>query len=240
MLLPALARAKETARGISCLNNMKQLVTAWVTYSDDFNDMLVTNTILPNTNSWAAGWMDWAEANDPDNTNIYNLMYPNGNLWAYTRSLGIYKCPSDPSTVTIQGTTYPRIRSVSLNGRLNGGDWVLAPISEFNNPNKLSAIYNPGPATRFAFLDERAESIDDGFFGVDMLHADADAEVVNIPANYHNGCSSISFADGHGEIHRWLDLRTEPPMAPYAALGNVATPNDQDVAWLQQHCTSPQ
>lgn len=240
MLLPALARAKETARGISCLNNMKQLATAWVTYSDDYNDMLVTNTILANTNSWAAGWMDWAQATDPDNTNIYNLMYPNGNLWTYTRSLGIYKCPSDPSTVTIQGTTYPRIRSVSLNGRLNGGDWGLAPISEFNNPNKLSAIYNPGPAMRFAFLDERADSIDDAFFGVDMLHSDAEAEVVNIPANYHNGCSSISFADGHGEIHRWRDSRTEPPMAPYTTEGNVPTPDDQDVAWLQQHCTSPQ
>jgi prepilin-type N-terminal cleavage/methylation domain-containing protein len=240
MLLPALGRAKETARGVSCLNNMKQLAVAWVTYSGDYNDTLVINTILANTNSWAAGWMDWADASDPDNTNIYNLMLPHGNLWAYTQSLGIYKCPSDPSTVTIHGTTYPRVRSVSLNGRLNGSDWGLAPISDFNNPSKLSAIYNPGPATRFAFLDERADSIDDAFFGVDMLHVNSDAEVVNIPANYHNGCSSISFADGHGEIHRWLDRRTEPSMTPYTTLGNVATPNDLDVAWLQQHCTSSQ
>jgi prepilin-type N-terminal cleavage/methylation domain-containing protein len=239
MLLPALARAKETARGTSCLNNMKQLADAWVTYSGDFNDMLVTNAILPNTNSWAAGWMDWAEATDTDNTNIYNLMYPNGDLWAYTGSLGIYKCPSDPSTVTIQGTTYPRVRSVSLNGRLNGGDWALSPISDFSNPNKLSAIYSPGPATRFAFLDERADSIDDGYFGVDMVHYDAEGELANIPANYHNGCSSISFADGHGEIHRWLDPRSEPPMVPYTTLSYVATPNGPDIAWLQQHSTSP-
>jgi prepilin-type N-terminal cleavage/methylation domain-containing protein/prepilin-type processing-associated H-X9-DG protein len=239
MLLPALSHAKETARGISCLNNMKQLTIAWVSYSGDYNDLLVTNTILPNTNSWAAGWMDWADADDTDNTNIYNLMLPNGNLWAYTKSLGIYKCPSDPSTVTIQGTTYPRVRSTSINGRLNGGDWVLAPIADFNNPNKISAIYNPGPASRFAFLDERADSIDDGFFGVDMIHSNGAAEFANIPANYHNGCSSISFADGHAEIHRWLDSRSEPPMVPFTTLGNVSTPNDLDLAWLQQHCTSP-
>jgi prepilin-type processing-associated H-X9-DG protein len=123
---------------------------------------------------------------------------------------------------------------------LNGSDWGLAPISDFNNPNKLSAIYNPGPATRFAFLDERADSIDDGFFGVDMLHSGAQAEVVNIPANYHNGCSSISFADGHAEIHRWMDRRTEPPMVPYTTLGNAVTPGDLDAAWLQEHCTAPQ
>ncbi len=35
MLLPALARAKETARRISCTNNVKQLATAAILYVDD-------------------------------------------------------------------------------------------------------------------------------------------------------------------------------------------------------------
>ncbi len=35
MLLPALGRAKETARRISCINNLKQLATAGVMYTDD-------------------------------------------------------------------------------------------------------------------------------------------------------------------------------------------------------------
>jgi type II secretory pathway pseudopilin PulG len=38
MLLPALARAKQTANRISCTNNLKQLVTAAVLYTDDYQE----------------------------------------------------------------------------------------------------------------------------------------------------------------------------------------------------------
>ena len=238
ILLPALARAKEKGRGIFCMDNMKQLTAAWVTYSGDYADLLITNVMLANNTSWAAGWMDWATPTDPDNTNIHNLMSPDGILWPYTQSLGVYKCPSDFSSVTIQGRSYPRVRSVSLSGKLNGGDWILAPLSQFKNPNKLSAIYQPAPASKFAFLDERADSIDDGYFGVDMRDSNSSALLCNIPANYHLGCSSISFADGHAEIHHWLDQRTEPPFAPYTAQGYYDVPNDQDIVWLQQRYTS--
>jgi hypothetical protein len=211
---------------------------AWVSYAGDFNDLLVTNVILRNTLSWAAGWMDWADASDSDNTNYYNLESPAGILWPYTRSLGIYKCPSDPSAVTFGGVTTPRIRSVSLNGKMNGGDWNKAPIAYFTNPNKLAHIYSPGPSIRFTFIDERADTIDDGYFGVDMVDSGWDATLCNYPANYHLGCASIGFADGHAEIHRWLDRRTEPPMQPNTYAGYVSVPNDQDMAWLQEHCSS--
>ena len=44
MLLPALAKAKSKATGISCLSNSKQLMLAWISYSTDFDDELVHNT----------------------------------------------------------------------------------------------------------------------------------------------------------------------------------------------------
>ncbi|MBR4673229.1 MAG: DUF1559 domain-containing protein [Victivallales bacterium] len=40
MLLPALAKAREKARAISCVNNMKQLGTQTLLYCDDFDDFL--------------------------------------------------------------------------------------------------------------------------------------------------------------------------------------------------------
>jgi prepilin-type processing-associated H-X9-DG protein len=92
---------------------------------------------------------------------------------------------------------------------MNGGDWPNAPIAEFTNPNKLSAIVHPAPAKAFVFIDERCDSINDGFFVVEMDFTNAMTTVGNIPANYHNGGGAISFADGHAEIHRWLDPRTE-------------------------------
>src|ERR1035438_3480636 len=43
LLLPALAKAKAKAQGISCLNNNKQIAMAWIMYSDDSVGRLVYN-----------------------------------------------------------------------------------------------------------------------------------------------------------------------------------------------------
>ena len=42
MLLPALSKARAKARATSCLNNMKQIQTAFVMYGHDFNDYIPT------------------------------------------------------------------------------------------------------------------------------------------------------------------------------------------------------
>src|SRR3979490_171609 len=57
MLLPALAKAKTKAQGISCMNNLKQLQLGWVLYSGDNADKVVRT-----------GGMDQlvSFANDPD------------------------------------------------------------------------------------------------------------------------------------------------------------------------------
>src|SRR5579862_7826727 len=72
LLLPALARAKQKAQGIGCVNNLKQLQLAWVMYSGDNNDQIVRSggqafkvSFLPNSytdpgdthNQWAYGDM---------------------------------------------------------------------------------------------------------------------------------------------------------------------------------------
>ena len=45
MILPALGRAKLKAQGIGCVNNLKQLTTAWLMYAGDHNDIMVPNWI---------------------------------------------------------------------------------------------------------------------------------------------------------------------------------------------------
>src|ERR1017187_9046706 len=68
LLLPALAKAKVKAEGISCINNEKQMLIGWLMYASDNNGKLASNPgagLNPTPNSdglydfWVAGWLDW-------------------------------------------------------------------------------------------------------------------------------------------------------------------------------------
>ena len=45
MLLPALAKAKAKATGISCMNNLRQMSFSWTMYTDDNDGQLVPNAV---------------------------------------------------------------------------------------------------------------------------------------------------------------------------------------------------
>ncbi len=61
MLLPALASAKERARGTKCLNNMRQISLAYALYGDDNNDDMVTLYLFQRapTNALFKGDVTW-------------------------------------------------------------------------------------------------------------------------------------------------------------------------------------
>ena len=82
MLLPALAKAKAKATGISCLSNQKQLQLCWIMYADDHDGKLVLNADGKNRDSWVGGWIDFDTSNT-DNTNVLLVMSPIGKLWPY-------------------------------------------------------------------------------------------------------------------------------------------------------------
>src|SRR2546430_1425458 len=72
MLLPVLSKAKAKAQGIACMNNNKQLGTAWMMYADENNGMLPPNgNGGMGSRGWVNGWLTWDLATD--NTNTLNL-----------------------------------------------------------------------------------------------------------------------------------------------------------------------
>src|SRR5437660_1039452 len=109
MLLPALAKAKQKAQGVHCLNHAKQMMNAGYMYATDNADRMVNNFDTANTtanpsNTWAANIMDWG--NNTQNTNV-NLLV-GAKLGYYTaKSIGIFKCAAD----TEPSAAGPRIRS---------------------------------------------------------------------------------------------------------------------------------
>jgi len=241
LLLPALAKAKTKAHGIKCLGNLKQLQLGWQMYADDHDGWLVTNNVPSNSDSWAAGWLVLGES-VTDNTNILNLMSPLGKLWPYLKALDVYRCPSDTSMSKHGGKLYPRVRSVSLNANMNMNEAHHSGYGFNRNYKvfrKIDHITDPPPTKAFCFIDEREDSIDDGAFGVDLEKRDSAIIIVNFPASYHNRAGGISFADGHGEIHKWFDPRTMPSCRKRCSNYFVPSPNNRDMIWLQERTSSP-
>jgi prepilin-type N-terminal cleavage/methylation domain-containing protein/prepilin-type processing-associated H-X9-DG protein len=239
MLLPALAKAKTKAQGIKCLNHGRQMSLAWRLYVDDNQDK-VPQSFNPGVPAeWVHGSLDF----DPANLSNWTLRdITNSPLWPYCgQSAGIWKCPADNSTVKVKGVTYPRVRSISMNGWFDSIDVEPLFGPGFRVYKNMSDLVEPGPSMTWLFIDEREDSINDGELCVGMTgYPDKPQQwvIVDYPASYHNGAGGLSFADGHSEIRKWRDARTTPPLKKGIGLNlDVPSPNNQDMFWLMDRST---
>ncbi len=257
LLLPALAKAKQKAQAIGCMNNSKQLLTAWHMYADDNGEVLPFSYGSLSTDQayvWSGPASSALDEDDTTPTIQGNWDYANtigkSPLWPYCgMSIGIWHCPADTSYgINPQGQRVTRPRSMSMSNWVGGngddpangyrGGWGLA--ANFKVFRKLSEMSQPGPSLTFVLLDERQDSINDGYFVVEMDGYNGtptfSEEIVDFPASYHNNAGGFAFADGHSEIHKWVDSRIINP--PKIAI--TSAPNSPDVFWMQYHSTRVQ
>jgi len=254
LLLPALSKAKLKAQGIQCINNNKQLILAWHTYSHDFQDKVANNFTIPGTvnaivfqqfDNWVNNVMTWGVSGGPEDKSNTNVAWvKNGVLAPFTaNTLGIYKCPADNYLSQQQRTAgwTGRLRSISMNALIgwsgsqppddsDGRSW--AEGGAYRQYLKQSDFRSP--AMVYVTLDEQADSINDAFF-IDPLNPSAWGD---IPASYHGGAGSFSFADGHAEIHKW---RSGTSIYPVLANGQFPQKNldalgMQDYLWYKDRC----
>ena len=234
LLLPALARAKQKAQGIACLNNTKQLALAWLMYAEENSDRLVNNRTIDGTeasltNNWVADVMGYSAQQDTN-----TLLLQQGLLAPQVaKNIGIYHCPADQTRTTeSDGRQYPRVRSVSMN----------AFVGPWNDPGaqvepgwaqfiKLTAIRTP--SLIFVFLDESPQTINDGWY-VFCNDGPTGSLWSDMPASYHNRACGFSFADGHSEIKRWMVNST---VVPFTTWPVPTGPDKRDFQWVAQRAT---
>jgi prepilin-type N-terminal cleavage/methylation domain-containing protein/prepilin-type processing-associated H-X9-DG protein len=257
LVLPALAKARQRADALACLNNTRQLALAWMLYADDHGGTLPYNLLLYGTSyrtdlNWVNNVLTWDLSSD--NTNPATITQ--ASLGPYLNNRSLCLCPSDWSLSAQQNIAgwNRRIRSYSMNAMVGDVGKYTANGYNVNNPGyqqyfKLAQITQP--AGIFVFLDEHPDSITDGYF----LNQDASPtngsttygpsvvsgqEWLHLPASYHNRNTAFSFADGHAELHRWVDPDTIQPIQPNLPYLPVEiTSGGNDFQWVLNHMSVP-
>jgi len=97
----------------------------------------------------------------------------------------------------------------------------------FTENKKFSDIKDPGPSQANLFVDENAESIDDGYYAVDSWQS---TYWRNTLASRHGNGGVVSFADGHAELWRWIEAKTRL----LKGLNANTTPGDRDLRRLKE------
>ena len=230
LLLPALARAKDKARMIGCLNNLKQLAVCWHLYAVDNQDVLPPNdSVMSLGDSTIANSISWAPDHARTDTNSVDL--EKGMLFPYNRSVAIYHCPADFSTVETpdgQKLSQLRNRSYNMSQSVNGyPEYLIAlnmpGVSDIPAWKKFSEILRPSPSRLFVFIDEHQDTLLDAQFGNPVgipAFAGYGQMWFDMPSDRHNQGGCLSFADSHAERWHWKVPKT------FRYLGQTATPEE--------------
>jgi prepilin-type N-terminal cleavage/methylation domain-containing protein/prepilin-type processing-associated H-X9-DG protein len=255
MLLPALAKSKQKAQQIKCMNNERQLALAFRLYADDNREQMVScqNAALPaGRPNWITGTLNF----DPNNSSNWdiNADINKGLMWPYCgKAAEIFKCPSDQSFVNVNGLVKSRVRSISMSQIFGTGEWLDASPPGSTNPGQtrwavyflMSSIRHP--VKTFIFVDEHPDSINDSAFATALTGNSGTSLLtggyVDVPANFHNGGCGFSFADGHAEVHKWAGSRFHDAKVTYTGTiplnQGVSNAGDvRDCKWLAENTSN--
>jgi prepilin-type N-terminal cleavage/methylation domain-containing protein/prepilin-type processing-associated H-X9-DG protein len=165
MLLPALKMAKNKAKAILCMSNLKNIGQGLLFYSDDNNGYIPHRIGATGTFGW-----HWPELAGP----YLNLNeFPPGGK--YTQHCPIVTCPANPNVIADYKCGY------EINGEIAFNNWsVSTPLSRIPKPSMTCLAicadknlyvfdrwwfaidgfgkYHPGRTSNVLFVDQHVES----------------------------------------------------------------------------------
>jgi len=200
ILMPALSAVKKQAKAIHCVNNVKNLSMAWFMYKDENDDKLV-NGIGGGATTKPRPWVL-----DPigsfSNSAVENEKegIRQGALFPYIgKSIDSFQCPADMRVINGRN---PVFRSYSIAGGMYGLDpenplalanWEIVPHTKYSTIKK--------PAQKMVFVAEAGDR--EWNKGSWVLHPKSKGWVDPFAIWHTKSRSTLGYADGHAEMHRW-------------------------------------
>ncbi len=255
LLLPALAKAKNRAERIYCINSLKQQCYAWKIYSSDFAEKLVSSYPMTGGSPPPPQPLtSWCYGNADDTGSAGSYFYDGGDptgiqlglIWPYiNKSLPAYKCAADRRIIQAGVNKGKRVvRSYSMNSCLNGrtygdpnGTWTFSANGTPPPANLKYKIFVKDtevirPSQTFVVIDEDPASLNDAFCLVDEEKGNG---LVDLPGRQHAMGYGISFADGHAAIFKFINK------GKYAGWTDTGGPwgHDSDCRQLHDNATWP-
>jgi len=233
MLLPALAKAKQKALAIQCLNNMKEMQLCYHMYVQDNNDRLplnFTSTALTTPGNWIQGQCNQSDASG-GSADVADYNIKTSALYPYNNQDKIYVCPSVTRLIgPVSGaqvlaakavgvnltinSMVPQVRSCSIDYSMGGnsaqsasGPWTITYGGiTWTSYQKITSITATHISDKMVFAQEAESTLSDGCFAnYPYVSGSPENSWFNMPANRHNNGENFSFADGHVEYWKWHD-----------------------------------
>ena len=189
ILMPSLRMVREQARSISCRSNVRTLALAWLMYKDENDGNLVRAD--SGQYSWAPLPPDWQTCSIEKKKEWIKK----SPLWPYVKKIEVYRCPSDRRNKSMYHKYAYRTYSIAggMYGVSASGGWQMLPCTRYSD------IKNP--ATKYVFLaecDPRGAN-----YGSWMIQPQSRQWVDPFGIWHNRNRSTLGFADGHVEMHRW-------------------------------------
>jgi prepilin-type N-terminal cleavage/methylation domain-containing protein len=197
ILMPSLNLAREQARSLHCRSNIRTLTLAWLMYKDE-NDAKLVGGFPERENE--SPWSPWVRI--PPNGVTASVEQKKeyiklGLLWPYVKEISVYRCPSDKRKNSPYHKYAYRTYSIAggMNGvRQDGSEWEIKPCIRYTDIRQ--------PATKLVFL---AECDPRGYnMGSWVMYPKTKRWVDPFGIWHRDNSSTLSFADGHVDMHRWF------------------------------------
>jgi hypothetical protein len=190
MLFPAFSRARESAKRIVCISNLKQISMGVMMYTQDYDE------------GYPVGYPFWFQPAPPNSDLLVNVLYP------YVKSTQVWSCPSwkgHYSGTSAYLGNYSFITNTVLLNNVFGVPGLLDPrsLSGVNDPTSYPML--------FCGIAPQQTDPDTSLMNAHTALNDAEWDAGSII-----GGDSILYADGHARFQvltrsSWDKLYTTVP-----------------------------